>query len=279
MKVSLGYWFYRLRSAWRWYRSARTRFDVHSPFLAEFIREVWRDDRYYAAFGKIRRVRKSWAAERGSRVKLLQLGAPSRTTRRAHRSPAALVATNAVGERSGRLLFRLALWLRAARILEFGTNVGISTLYLHAADTRAELRTVEGNPAVAALARRTFQRFGASPRLQPACARFGDWLDEQLPCLPVQDLIFIDGDHRYGPTLDYVRRLLPHTTARSVVVVADIYWSAGMERAWAELRSWPEFTASVDVYHFGILFRRPELSGPHTALIRTRFKPWRVGFW
>lgn len=285
MSTSISYWLFRLSSALRWYRGASTRYDVHSPFLTEFIREVYDDDRYYTAFGTLRALRRYWRRRPG-RVRLTDHGAPSRTTRGPERSVASLVRANAIGDREGRLLFRLAVWLRPRRLLEFGTNAGISTAYLHAADTRARLDSVEGNPAVAELARETFGVVGAGPGLRLHVGTFNDWLATHLAThltpqpdpATTLDLFFLDGDHRYQPTLDYVRALLPHRSPNAVFVIADIHWSADMERAWVELRELPEVTASVDLYHFGLLFFRPGLSGPHLSLVRTRWKPWRVGF-
>lgn len=277
MNAPLSYWLFRASSAVRWYWRAQTRYDVHSPYICEFIREVYRDDRYYHAFAKIAAVRKFWRGQRQP-VRLLSLGAESKTTSQQQRSAASLVATNAIDDVSGRFLFRLALWLRARRILEFGTNAGISSLYLQFSGTRGlALTTVEGNPEVAALAQTTFARAGVAPTA--AVNNFADWLKLNPPS-PAQpyDLVFIDGDHRYQATLDYVAALLPARTENSVFVVADIHWSAGMERAWEELKQLPEVTASVDTYHFGLLFFKPGLQGPHVTLIPTRYKPWRVGF-
>lgn len=277
MLDGLRYWWFRLVSALRWYGRARTRYDVHSPFLSQFLREVVYDDRAYHAFGVVGELRRYWRTQR-QRVPLLRLGAPSRTTSASERTAASLVSSNAIGDAAGRLLFRLALWLQPQRIVELGTNAGLSTLYLHLADTRVRLETVEGNPAVAELARISFRRAGASAYLHPFTATFADWLRDR-PTPPAGRLLaFIDGDHRHQPTLNYVRALLREADDESVIVVADIHWSAGMERAWAELQNMPRVTASLDTYHFGILFLRPELRGPHLRLIRTRWKPWRVGF-
>ncbi len=287
MTTKLVYAWFRIRSAVRWYWGAHTRYDVHSPHVMDFVEVVFRDDRQYYAFGLIRAVRRYWSGRPG-RVTLQSLGAPSMTTSRNERSVRSLVATNAISDRSGRFLFRLALWLRARNILEFGTNAGISTLYLHLADTRARLVTVEGNPAVAALAKETFARVRTGPHLHPYVGLFQEWLATQLAtALPptdaagqptTLDLFFLDGDHREEPTLAYVQRLLPLAGPNSVFVIADIHWSAGMEAAWRQLQRLPEVTASVDVYHFGLLFFRPGLAGPHLSLIQTRFKPWRLGF-
>ena len=273
----LSYWWFRLTSALRWYISARTRYDVHSPFLTTFVRRVYRDDRHYHAFSTIDAIRDYWSDQPQS-IALQNLGAPSQTTRRSSRSAASLVATNAIGKREGKLLFRLALWLQPERIIELGTNAGISTLYLHLADTRTALSTVEGNPEVAALATVTFARATVSDRLSAHVATFAHWFAARPPTPPARLLAFIDGDHRHAPTIDYVNRLLAEATPESVIAVADIHWSPGMQRAWAELKDHPRVTASVDTYHFGLLFLRPELTGPHLTLIPTRYKPWRIGF-
>lgn len=289
MKAPLKYWLFRATSAIRWYLGASTRYDAHSPHLVEFIREVYRDDRHYHAFDLIASVRNYWRGRPGT-VKLQSLGAASKTTSKNERTVRSLVATNAIDDDCGRFLFRLALWLKAKSIIEFGTNAGISTLYLHAADTQATLHTVEGNADVAALAKETFEKAGAGPGLHPHVGLFTKWLRAHGPKPQVEalrmnqqtnkplDLFFLDGDHRYQPTLDYVRELLPSRSADAVFVIADIHWSEEMERAWEELKEFPEVTASVDVYHFGLLFFKEGVSGPHISLISTRYKPWRLGF-
>lgn len=282
MPATFAYYWFRVRSALRWYARAGTRYDVHSPRLFSFVNEVFLDDRHYHAFDLVRAIRNHWNRKDG-RVKLQSLGAPSKTTSKNERSVSSLVATNAIADKEGRLLFRLALWLRASVILEFGTNAGISTLYLHAADTRARIHTVEGNADVAALAQETFALAGASGKLRTYTSLFTDWLDEHWSAnlAPDEqlDLFFLDGDHRHQPTLDYVRRIMPGRSDKAVFVIADIHWSEGMEKAWEELKAFPEVTASVDLYHFGLLFFDPAMEGPHIGLLPTAWKPWRMGFW
>ncbi|PPK85644.1 methyltransferase family protein [Neolewinella xylanilytica] len=277
MAEHLRYWFFRITSALRWYFRAQTRYDVHSPFLSAFVREVYHDRRSYYAFGLIDRIRSYWSGQEQA-VRLLELGAPSKTTTELRRSAASLVRTNAIGDASGRLLFRMCLWLKPQRIVEFGTNAGISTLYLHLADTRTPLQTVEGNPEVAELARTTFSRAGATPSLSLFNERFSDWLEARENGDSKRTLFFLDGDHRREPTIAYVRAMLKRSTTESVFVVADIHWSKEMEAAWEALERLPEVTATLDLYHFGLLFFRSELNGPRLTLIPTRFKPWRIGF-
>lgn len=273
MIAFLQYWYFRITSILRWGLRATSPRGVRGEYLKEFVREVYQDDRHYHAFDLVRSIRRHWRRQPGT-VSTATLGAPSRTGRALRRPVARLVRQNAIDVPTGKLLFRLALWLKAKSILELGTNAGISGLYLHAADTRATFHTVEGNPKVAELAKTTFRLAGAGPGLRLHCASFDAWLREHLPAedregnLKTLDLLFLDGDHRYAPTLAYVRQLLHRRSEAAVFVIADIHWSPGMERAWRELRRLPEVSASLDLYHLGLLFFKPGMEEEHLALRR-----------
>ncbi len=279
------YWLFRFFSFCRWYDGARTRYDLHAPFLAAFVESVLRDKRYFHAFGLVEQLRKYWVKQKG-KVPMLSLGAPSKVSRAGQRRIRDLVRKSAIPPSCGELLFKTALWTQAKEspqkpifLLELGTNAGISTLYLHYANRKAQLHTIEGNPAVAALAQQTFQVARCFGSLQQHTGIFTEVLPRILPQIPHLDLLFIDGDHRYEGTLQYLRACLPKARENSVFIVADIHWSEDMEKAWAAAKTLEGVTASLDVYHFGLLFFRQGVSPQqHLAYIATKWKPWRVGF-
>lgn len=278
MAAKLSYWMFRLRSTWRWYRSASTVYDVHSPFLSDFIQEVVLDKRNFHVFELVKQIRKFWAQHSG-KVTVLKQGAESKITNSKVRAISELVAASAIGDSEGALLFRLALWSKAESILELGTNAGISSLYLHFADRRAKLHTIEGNPEVAGLARKTFEIARCSNNLHQYVGTFSEILPQLLPTLDQLDLVFIDGDHRYEATVDYVQQCLSKVNENSIVVVADIHWSADMERAWEDLKKLPTVKASIDTYHFGFLFFKSGLTPQqHLSLVDAKWKLWRMGF-
>ncbi len=275
----LSLYYFRFGAALRFYLRAGTRYDLHSPYLAELERRVLRDRRPYYAFGTIDRLRRHLRRQT-VRIPTQDHGAgsliaPGRDERRLGQ----LVCGSAVSERTGKQLFRLAGWLESYTTLELGTNTGLSTLYLHLADRRTDLHTIEGNPYLAAVAKDNFDRLRAGDRLHQYVGTFTDVLDYLLPTLDRLDLVFIDGDHRHAPTVDYVRRCLTRSGPETVIVLSDIHWTAQMEAAWAEVRRLPGITASLELWQHGLLFLRPEFREPvHLSLVPFCWKPWRMGF-
>ncbi|MEM9259026.1 MAG: class I SAM-dependent methyltransferase, partial [Bacteroidota bacterium] len=276
--MSLSYWLFRVRSTWRWYWSTKTKYDVHSPFMADFLDKVIFDQRDFHVFGLAQQIKLWWRQQSGT-IQTLELGAPSKVSTSAQRSIRSLVQQSAVSDQCGKWLFKTALWAKAKHLVELGTNAGISSLYLHFADKQANLHTIEGNPETAQLAQRTFQIAKTSPALHLYNNTFAAILPPVLELVPQLDLLFIDGDHRQEATLLNVQTCLEKAQENSVFIIADIHWSPDMESAWKELQQLPEVTASLDTYHFGFLFFRKGITpGQHLSIIGAKWKPWRMGF-
>jgi hypothetical protein len=84
-------------------------------------------------------------------------------------------------------------------------------------------------------------------------------LEEVLDLMPPCFIAFVDGNHQCEPTVEYVRRLLEKSGNKAVIVLDDIYWSRGMQRAWKTIISWPEVQISLDLFHMGVLLIRRDL--------------------
>src|SRR5690606_94020 len=70
------------------------------------------------------------------------------------------------------------------------------------------------------------------------------------------DLIFFDGNHTEEATLEYFEQCLEHLHSKSVFIFDDIYWSAGMKRAWDKIIVNPKVSVSIDLFQMGIIFFR-----------------------
>ncbi|MEA3462616.1 MAG: class I SAM-dependent methyltransferase, partial [Bacteroidota bacterium] len=148
---------------------------------------------------------------------------------------------------------------RPEMIIELGTGVGISTMYLASGSPETPLHSIERDQDRAAQAAQLICRCSQGP-VSIHWGGMEEKLEDILALVPPRFLAFVDGNHRYEPTLDYVRKLLERAGDEALIVMDDIYWSKGMQRAWKEIISWPEVHSSIDLFHMGILLLRKDLS-------------------
>ena len=170
-----------------------------------------------------------------------------------------------------RLLYLLADELQAERVLEMGTNLGVSGSYLLQALKKrhgATLTTMDGVPKYVEIAGRQFSRIADADRYEIILGNYDDTFPRLLQRQPDFDLLFIDGNHREKPTVDYFRGLLPHVRRPSVWIFDDINWTPGMVNAWETIRNDPAVTYSIDLWKLGILLvdQRSNPGKKHFAL-------------
>ena len=171
--------------------------------------------------------------------------------------------------RKGILLRRVAAGSGAQRILELGTNTGLSASWLASAPQVPQLVTVEGSPELTEVARRHVAQF--SDRVEVRNAMFDDALTDLVDEQPF-DLAFIDGQHEGAATLHYSERVCERLAEGGIVLYDDIYWSHDMLTAWRRLVATGPFTLTVDLGLVGMAVRG---SGPrrHVDLIGLLGRP------
>jgi predicted O-methyltransferase YrrM len=143
-------------------------------------------------------------------------------------------------------------------ILELGTGLGISGMYLSAGSPEAELHTVEGIQIRTVIAKQVFKRSKLS-NVEVHHGEADQVLENVLDKLPGRYLAFVDANHRYDPTVRYVRSILGKAGDEAILILDDIYWSKGMHKAWKEIIQWPEVRVSIDLFHMGILLLRKDI--------------------
>lgn len=251
------------------YRKNRKGHGIHSPYLFEFINGVIFNGKgisvpahilkAHAELGKDRHLIP--AAGQGS-----PQGATSKVDASKERSIRSFVRGSSVSRKQGGLLFRITCWLNPEVILELGTGLGVSTLYLASGfkgpvsqEQGARcVHTIEGDPARAQFSQELFKRFGLDG-VKVYCGEVDLMVEELSGELSGRFLAFLDANHSYEPTLRYLRFLIDRAGEEAVIVMDDIYWSKGMQRAWREVISWPEIRVSIDLFHLGILLLRKDL--------------------
>lgn len=239
----------------------RNGYGVHSPFLYDLVRNV--------IFNKVglkvpveilqwhRRMRSV-----SDRLVIHDHGAGSRITSGAGRKVATMVKHASVSESQGALLYRICSWYRPGLVIEFGTGLGISTGYLAAGSGSARVLTVEGSPEKHVYAIGQFPD-NLSEKVEFLQGRFADLLEMMAGRAGERTIVFIDGDHRYGPTIEKVDRFLNINLAEILFVLDDIHWSDEMEEAWKYCCDHPLIDVSIDLFRLGILIKRPGIAKQH----------------
>jgi hypothetical protein len=153
------------------------------------------------------------------------------------------------------LLFSIVETMAPKQCLEFGTCLGISTLYQAAAlaqNNAGSMVTMEGSQALAAVAQKNFSDLGYGS-IVSLVGKFDDVLPSVLKHYDAFDHVFIDGHHDGNATMKYFERLLPSLTNNAVVVFDDIHWSSDMKHAWKKIITHPRIKFSADLYQVGIV--------------------------
>ncbi|HRO45215.1 class I SAM-dependent methyltransferase [Agriterribacter sp.] len=228
---------------------------VHSPFVFEFITKVLNDKRFFYAYDRVERLR-AHVLLNDEKIEVQDYGAGSAVMASRNRKVKDIARWSLKSAKYARLLFRMVNYYQPQTVVELGTALGITTAYLASANTSAQVYTLEGAPAIAALARQHFAQLRLS-NIHLTVGNFDDTLRTVLAKAGKADFAFIDGNHRMEPTLRYFNWLLPYVQPGSLFVFDDIHWSAEMEAAWRVIRSHPLVTCSIDLFFIGVVFFTP----------------------
>lgn len=244
---------------------ARTRYSVHSPFVYDFIEKVTRGkgakDWYIPAETTRARMLKD-----NRLISFEDFGTGGQYNRNYSVRISQIARRAAKRKKEGRILARLAAWQKPAQILELGTSLGISTLYLASACPHAEIITLEGCKEVLAIAENNFNRQGMN-NIKTLAGPFEETLPRLLSNGSIApELVLFDGNHQYQPTLNYFEQLMPLTRPSTIFIFDDIHWSEGMEKAWDEICNRPEISLSIDIFSMGIVFFKAGFSKQHFIL-------------
>jgi predicted O-methyltransferase YrrM len=245
---------------------AGSRYQVHSPYLYKLIGEVIRPRQRINETLEIENLRKEYLVNREIIIKTdFGAGAEGLESRNYPATIRNIAKISLTSRRKAERLYRLERFMKAGRILEFGTSLGITASYLATANRQARVITLEGCPELCLRARNHFNRLGLT-NIELIEGRFEDTMGSALEKLGGADLVYFDGNHRKEALLEYFIRCLPFISNDTVFVFDDIHSSAGMEQAWEEARQHEMVTVSLDLFFSGWIFFRKELSRQHFRL-------------
>ncbi len=251
--ATFNYLKYRIR--------AKNAHDIHSPFVFDLLNNVILDKTPYYGFDFIESLRaRHLLNERKVNAKDFGTGKCQRL------ELVSEIAQKAVKPKKyAQLLFRLVNRFCSENILEFGTSLGITTLYLSMPDKNSRIITLEGSPEIAAIAKENFDKMKRS-NIEIIGGEFDESLPKALSKFTQLDLVYFDGNHRKNPTLSYFEKCLNLSTENSIFIFDDIHWSREMKAAWEEIKENSSVTLSIDLFQLGLVFFKKGFVKQHFML-------------
>lgn len=239
---------------------------IHSPFVYDLVSSVLNDNRYYYAYEKIEQVKKNLLQDNRT-LFVEDFGAGSSINGNENKVISEIAGKAVSSQKFGRLLFRLANYYNARTIFEMGSSLGISTAYLASADKLSSIISIEGSSAISGIANEIFSQLELK-NIKLVTGNFEEKLEIQITENPPNDLVFIDGNHRKKPVLEYFEKFLNKISKTSLIIIHDIHWSREMEEAWAIIQQHPKVKMSIDIFSAGLVFFRDEFQVKQQFIIR-----------
>lgn len=259
----------------KYYYIADTKYQVHSPFVFDFALNVLEDDREYYSFKTVEYLRKMLERNSTEEIQTTDFGAGSTSGNHQTKTIGSIAKSAASKKWQCQTLFRLVNFYKPKTMLEMGTSLGISTIYQASASLNAQFISLEGDPQIAKLANYHFDEMNIK-NVELRVGKFENTLHLALNDLGKLDYVFVDGNHRLKPTLEYFESCLEFAHNETIFVFDDIHWSDEMESAWEKLKAHPRVTISIDLFHMGIVFIRTEKKvKEHYILCPLSWKPWK----
>ena len=267
--------FFRLRQFLHFYWNAATKYQLHSPFVFELANEVLDGERWYYAFRDVEGLRDKMLHS-SVKLEVTDFGTGSGNPTRRHASVRQIARQAASSPRQGQMLFHLANWTAPKTMLELGTSLGIGTMYLASGMRSAKLVSLEGCPDFANVARANLEILGLK-NAEVTVGEFAATLPDALEQLQKLDIVFVDGNHRAAPTLQYFETCLHFAHEKTVFVFDDAYWSPEMTQVWEQIKQHPRVTLTVDFFEISLAFINPEFrEKQHFKVVPASWKPWKI---
>ncbi|MCX6325419.1 MAG: class I SAM-dependent methyltransferase [Bacteroidia bacterium] len=227
---------------------------IHSPFVFDLVARVFRNKIDHNIVCSIEKVRKRMISDRRS-IAVKDLGSGSEKLKTNLRKVSDIARYSPVPGKYGILLSNMAAEFGEPLIVEFGTSLGISTMYMAAAYTGAIVNTVEGCPATAEIAKENFKEAGLN-NIKIFTGSFDEFLPVIINYNIKPGLVFIDGNHRKEPVINYFNQIAKISDNKTVIIIDDIYYSREMEEAWNEIKRNDKVSVTIDIFRMGFVFFR-----------------------
>lgn len=224
-------------------------YSQHSPFVFSFYRDLLQFLKTNKSGDpQIEKFRAQLLGDQ-TQIPVLDLGAGSKKVPSPHREIRKITKYSTSSPKYAQIFQFFCALTPAQFVLELGTCMGISARYL-AKSTKGILYSFEGSPEIQKVAKRG----PTSDRINFILGPIEQELPKILDSLSTVDFALIDATHTYEATKSYFDLLVKKVHPKSIVIIGDIHWSKGMEKAWGEIRLDSRVRLTLDLFECGVVF-------------------------
>lgn len=234
---------------------AKNRHGLHSPFVYRLADKIIYDFDAKKVYAAIENVRNKLLIDNRI-INVTDLGAGSHVNPDRKKKVSDIARHALKPAKLAQILYRLAKDVNPHTIIELGTCLGITTLYLQNAAPEAKVYTLEESSETVAIARENFKEAGCG-NIEVITGNVDETLPGVINNLAQLDFVFVEGSHQKEAILKYFDWCLPKVHEGTLLVFDDIYRNEGMKEAWAEIKAHPKVTVTVDLFWIGLVYFHP----------------------
>ena len=235
---------------------------IHSPFIFALVSKLFRNKSDKDIVMYIEKLRKRMVSDTRVIIKH-DLGAGSFRKSSDKRVKVSEIARySSVPRKYGIVLSAMAEEFGKPYMLELGTSLGLSAMYMALSSPDSMLHTIEGCGETAKIAEGNFE-MARIRNIKLHKGTFDEKLPEILESFKAPGLVFIDGNHRREPLLRYFAMIAEKSDNNTVVIVDDIRMSHEMHQAWKEIKGHSGVSVTIDICRMGIAFFKRGINSNH----------------
>jgi len=228
---------------------------IHSPYLYDLISKI-----KYQETGDENKLL-CWRNKTLKDKKIIDnipYGASSRIFSGKRTTTGKIMKITGVPHKYGMLLFNITRVMKPETIIELGTGLGVSTFYLARGNPESKIFSIEVSEEKLNYAKTSIKK-NKITNVEFLSGTFEDHLPVLLKNVSHPFLVFIDGNHKFEPTVGYFNLILKYAKENTIIIFDDIHWSAEMDKAWKLIILNSNITASIDLFRCGLIFFKKDI--------------------
>ncbi len=231
-------------------KSKKNNFSDYNPYLQNLAVKILNFSKTTKKNIKIERLRYK-LLKNNKLISTNDLGAGSKQNSSNNRKISDIAKYSLTPAKYSLLIKEIIEYTTAKNVLELGTSLGITSLYMKTAKTNPSVTTIEGCKNIANLAKKNFKLLKKDIKIYNLS--FDDFFKKAIKNNLTFDFFYIDGNHTKKSTIKYFEDI-KKINSNGTLVFDDIRWSKNMYEAWTKIRKSNFKGAVVELLKVGIIF-------------------------